>query len=268
MGVAWGAVRLIYARFGDGRPLTYPDYWPLWVFPAILCVGLYLSIRPSTARQPRVQLRPVDEHWSEARPRFPYRERVALAALMAAVYNLTVLPASLHYLLSAATDRQTAGDVLASLAVLPGVALIVWAITRGLVLFRMRDAKLLINARSIVPGQEIHVKFVQQYLHTTHVDRARVGLLCARPPLACAFEAWKDLPVERDVAGGKRLRVSGKFHLPPNVHPTSPPGSKARCDWRFVLRMQLAHGPPYEAEFPVAVSPSSRALSETGSFAQ
>jgi hypothetical protein len=279
----WGVLRLLYGRYGAGRALDLRDYWPLWIFPALLCAGVYLALRPGHDIRPRTDLRPHDAQWSEARPRHPYSERFVLAALLAVVCALFIVPATLHYLLADRTARSPGGIALAALALVPAVLTGIWAARRGLVLLRVRDARLLINTRTIVPGQEIHVKFVQQYLQRTHVDRARVGLVCTRAPprsdrpdrghtggsTNCAFEAWKDLPVELDVSGGKRLRVSGTFRLPATVQPTSTPDDAARCDWRFVLRMQLAHGPAYEAEFPVLVSPAHRsAMAEAGHFGE
>ena len=204
--------------------------------------------------------------WFEIAARFSQHQRLLLAKICAAVwYCLGAIPAA-HYFLCVPppySSRAMPGFTIYGIAGLIPLAFLVhyFRVCRNL-----DDAQLRIDQPTLSPGRPFSFVIVQHVRRQLSAKSIRVRVLCVRRKSQGKSSSYTTLyettPVElkdHSLRMGEDLELPAKVTLPPNSLLTGREPLEKNCwiNWRIELNCELAHGPGYNATFPIQVEPAA-----------
>lgn len=211
----------------------------------------------------------IDRQWVRLKP---------VTRLSARMYTAVAIGIGWEFVAMALAGPLLAGHsagraIALALLLLVGLVPFVYAILKWRVLRNVEDARVSIDKRLLMIGDDFRVRVEQRARRGMLIKEMRLGLVCLEVirhhtpdgkhdtrtiPL---LEKWETLTRHKTVEDAKHLAATREFTLPAEQPASSPPDQKElpRIRWKLRLITAPTDSPQYEAEFPIHVRPAAPA---------
>lgn len=215
---------------------------------------------------------PPAKGWVELRSTRSVRKAFQLLLLVGIVWEFFTLAIGLTALTR--PGRHSAAGILAFVAcLLIGLIPLGYAAYAYLIRRNFDDARVFVNRKELVLGDNFQVRVEQRALRQVKVNEMRVALVCEETvrfagadgqsrtrnvPLVQKFEL---LTRDKETAGVKQMTATRRFEVPADQPASSEVGKSDLpiVTWKVRVITTPAQGPQYEADFPIRVHATSSA---------